>query len=188
MSRLLPAPLRRLGRLLLSRRARQNAVHEWRRRRSGEPALPDRPIRRVLVVCHGNICRSPFAERLLAARRSDLEVRSAGLSTTDGGVADPVAARVALRYGVDLASHATRRLRGEQVEGADLILGMEGYQIAHARRQWPEHAGRMHLLGDFLDMPPHTIEDPWGQSEEAFAGTFDQIQAAVERLAAQLPR
>ena len=74
----LPGWLKRMGRTLLVFRERQNALHEWRRSRGGIHEL-QRAVRRVIVICYGNICRSPFAAEVLARRGPGLEVRSAGL-------------------------------------------------------------------------------------------------------------
>lgn len=83
---------------------------------------------RILVVCTGNICRSPVVERALAAaldeRGIDAVVRSAG---THGGLPnDPVTVRAAAAHGIDLGHHRSRRLTRAIVDhdGADLIITM----------------------------------------------------------------
>jgi low molecular weight protein-tyrosine phosphatase len=175
-----------LARLVRSASARHDAVHEWRRRRRGEPPLPEGRIRRVVVLCHGNICRSPFAEVLLAARVPALEVRSAGLHAGDGNPADPSAIACARRMGVSLAAHRSARVSGELLGWADLILVMQGSHVAALARGWPQVAGRVRLLGDFLAAPPHALPDPWGEADEVFDRVFASVRAAVERLAARI--
>src|SRR6266404_712562 len=110
--------LRSLARLVRSPAARQDARHELRRRLRGEPGLPEGRLNRVLVLCHGNICRSPFAEALLAARVPALEVRSAGLHAGDGNPADPSAIACAERMGVSLAAHRSARVDAERLDDA----------------------------------------------------------------------
>jgi protein-tyrosine phosphatase len=176
---------RSAGRLVLSPEARADALHEWRRRRRGEPALAP-GIGRVVVICHGNICRSPFAAKLLAARAPRLEVRSAGLAAVEGRPAEPAARRLAASFGVDLERHAAHRLEGRDVEWADLILGMEGHHRAAVRSAWPGAARRTHLLGDFLSEAPHRIDDPWGCEDDVFRATFERIDRAVARLTERL--
>ncbi len=181
---MLPEPMsivRTLARLLRSGDAREDLAWEWRRRRAGEPALPAGGVRRIVVLCHGNLCRSPFAAALLAADRC-LDVRSAGVGAGDGEPADPTAARVALRFGIDLAAHRTHRVRAQDAQWADLLLGMEGRHAAALRRAFPEAAPRVRLLGDFLEEAPHRILDPWGQSEAVFEDTFHRIVRATNRL------
>jgi protein-tyrosine phosphatase len=178
--------MRSAGRLVLHPEARADALHEWRRRRRGEPRLEAGTIRRVLVLCHGNICRSPFAAQLLAARLPRLDVRSAGLAAVEGRPAEPAARQVAAVFGVDLGAHAARPLDAGQVDWADLILGMEGHHAAAVRRAWPSAGPKTHLLGDFLAAPPFRIEDPWGLDDAVFRATFERIADAVERLALRL--
>lgn len=186
-ARWLPAWVRGAGRLALSARARSDALHEWRRRSRGAPALEPAAVRRVLVLCHGNICRSPFAGHLLAARVPHLDVRSAGLEALEGRAAEDAACRIALAFGVDLAGHRAHRMDAPDVGWADLILGMEGHHVAGVERAWPPARGKTFLLGDFLPDAPYRIDDPWGRDDAVFQHTFERIELAVDCLAARLP-
>jgi protein-tyrosine phosphatase len=84
----------------------------------------------VLVVCTGNVCRSPIAEgmvRSLFERRlgeSAPVVSSAGTSGWVGSPADPLSVAAARELGVDLSRHRGRRLREEDLEAADLVVTM----------------------------------------------------------------
>jgi len=177
---------RTAARIVLQPELRQDAFHEWRRRLIGEPALPAGPIRKVLVICQGNICRSPFAERRLARHSPQLEVQSAGLRTKPGSPAAPGAIRTARRFGVDLGDHAAQSLEPELLGWADLILGMQGRHSIQLRRSWGIAPDKVRLLGDFLPDPPHAIDDPWGESDDVFGAAFDRIEGAVRRLAVAL--
>jgi protein-tyrosine phosphatase len=144
--------------------------------------MPTGSISNVLVVCHGNLCRSPFAAGLLAARRSDLSVRSAGLAAGDSDPADRAALRVSRQFGVELDAHRTRLLNLEDLGWSDLILCMEGHQAVRIGRTGREYLLKTRLLGDFLPIPPHLIKDPWGCSDEVYVETFERISNALERL------
>jgi protein-tyrosine-phosphatase len=86
----------------------------------------------ILVVCTGNICRSPIAEGLLrdalVARfgRDAPTVSSAGTMGVEGSSATPESVTAAAERGIDIASHRARRLNVEPARDADLILGMAG--------------------------------------------------------------
>jgi protein-tyrosine phosphatase len=181
-ARIVPKWMKRVGRIALSSDARQNALHEWSRNRRGEPQLPPGAIERVLVLCHGNICRSPFAAALLASRRPELQVRSAGFFAKEGSPAEEEARRAARAFGIDLETHAARPIAERDLEWADLILGMEGHHAARIARHWPANLPRTRLIGDYLFESPYAIADPWGQSDEFFRLTFTRISEAVTRL------
>lgn len=172
-------------RLLRSSTARANAVAEARRLVRGEPSLPVPAPRRVLVLCHGNLCRSPFAAALLA-RDPELDVRSGGLGAADGHDADAMAMRVASRFDVDLRPHRTHPVAAADVAWAELVLGMEGSHAVALRRRFPDASPRLRLLGDFLDEAPHRIDDPWGRSDAFFDHTFRRIERAVTLLRRRL--
>lgn len=186
MRSMVPRWLRSLARLARSEAARDDALHELRRRVRGEPQLPAGVSRRLLVLCHGNICRSPFAAALLATRLPAREVRSAGLKAGHGNPADPTAAVCASRLGVSLAAHRSQRVDAELLAWADLILVMQGCHAAAIRREWPQFASRVRLLGDFLPDPPHLLPDPWGEPEPVFDRVFARTVTAVDQLAQRL--
>jgi protein-tyrosine phosphatase len=181
-----PSRLRIIARAIRSSKDRQDLIYELGRRRSGEPILPSGPIRRVMVICQGNICRSPFADLDLAARCSGLEVRSAGLLAREDDPAQPGALRIGAEFGVDLSHHAAHRLNEDDIRWADLIIGMQGWHQASVRKQWPAGTAKMRLLGDFLENAPYAIEDPWGTPDDAFRAVFAKISLANESLARQL--
>ena len=165
---------------------RLNLRYELRRILSGSPTLP-RSVSHVLVICHGNICRSPFAEALLESIHPGLVVKSAGLAASGGDPAQPGALRVAKEFGMDLSDHQSTRLQRSDLEWADLILGMEGRHVTAVKQLMGNRASNVLTVGDFLERSPHLIPDPWGQSDEYFRSVFTQIQVGIKNLCAKLP-
>ena len=105
----------------------------------------------VLIVCTGNICRSPMGEVLLrshlAARGTDARVHSAG-TLAWGGPATGNAGLVMRERGLSLEGHVSRSLTDAMVEGADLVLGMTREHVWRATRAVADAIDRTFLVGE----------------------------------------
>lgn len=162
-----------------------------RRRRAFLAGLRPEPgrQRRLLVLCFGNICRSPFAAALLARRlaavRPDIAVAQAGFLAREGRPSPPTAVEQAAALDVDLSAHASRYASDAELAAADAILMFDGNNIAELARRGLGAGQRVALLGDFLD-PPQEIEDPYGAPAEVFRDVYGRIGAATDALVAAL--
>lgn len=143
----------------------------------------------VLVVCVGNICRSPVGERLLAQRLADagaqVRVGSAGIGALVGHPADATAAEVAAAHGLALDGHSARQFDRALAVAHELILVMEpGHKHAIAA-QVPDVSGRVMLFDQWTGAKG--IADPYRHSRDFHERVFAQIDAAatawVQRLA-----
>ena len=147
--------------------------------------------KRILLVCTGNICRSPLAaallDRALAQRGIDgIEVASAGTGAWDGAPVSEGAYLVGLERGLDLSAHRARLLTRELVEDADLILTM----ARHHRARVDELGGesRVFVLGEYAGREGDEAEvsDPFGGDLEVYRDTCAELEAlldtAVERI------
>ena len=109
----------------------------------------------ILLLCTGNICRSPIAEGLLKRQLEDrgvsgVTVHSAGVSGLEGYPADPEAVRTSAEQGVDISSHRARRVTAKMIESADLVLTMTADQRKKATRLVPGAKERMFTLKEIV--------------------------------------
>ncbi|MEX5213773.1 MAG: hypothetical protein NW703_06370 [Nitrospiraceae bacterium] len=148
------------------------------------------PIRSVLFLCKGNICRSPFAAeyfRLNAEKRGvSMEVRSAGLETTPGKPAHQYARLVAKQQGVSLEAHVTSLLGARWIEDADIIIVMELAQKDRVASLYPKVRDKVVLLGAVSPDCPLEIDDPYSGTIEDFQVCFGHIRKGCEALVARI--
>jgi len=151
-------------------------------------------IKNVLLVCTGNICRSPLAEALLERALQDraiaeVTVTSAGTGAWDGAPASEGAYLVGLERGLDLSGHRARLLTRELVEQADLILTMARHHRARVDELGGE--GRVFVLGEYAGREGNEAEvsDPFGGDLDVYRDTCAELEAlvaaVVERLATE---
>lgn len=144
---------------------------------------------RVLMVCKGNICRSPTAQGCLERHFPEAQVDSAAIR--DWNIGRPPhrqSQAVACARGLDLSRQRARQISPEDFKAFDLILGMDSETMAALEGLRPEgatavlgHLGAYLTPGEITD-----IADPWGLGDAEFEATFDLIDRAVAQLAASL--
>jgi protein-tyrosine-phosphatase len=184
------AKARRVARLLLH--GRDRIAHPLRRRQAQRTLTQMGWPRSVLLVCHGNICRSPYAAAALARRlpvevREWVDVRSAGFI---GPHRQPPteALRVAAQRGLDLSKHFSSLLSSENTREAELVIVMNAAQRRAVIDLFGVEAKRVIVLGD-LDpeaIETRTIRDPIGQSEAVFAASYSRIERCLDGLVSAL--
>lgn len=133
----------------------------------------------ILVVCVGNICRSPVGERALAAGLPGLRVRSAGLQALVGEPADPLTAAAAAAQGVNLKEHVSQQMTSELGAAHDLILVMENAHRIQIATQMPQLSGRTLLFGHWLDSGVD-VPDPFRRPMGVHESTVTLIRKAAD--------
>lgn len=158
----------------------------------------------VLVVCTGNICRSPFAAGALRLLVPGLEVSSAGTGALVGQEMDPPMARQLASRGGDPSGHRARQVEPADLDAA-LVLVMSAGHRHVLLEEAPGAVSRTGLLGAVDTLPPGPLEradvsrwarsapgpgaeiaDPYRRGEEAAAAAASRIWEACEQLAARL--
>ncbi len=153
------------GREIYYRRALHSDPGTANRRRR---AAVDRALTgdTVLFLCHGNICRSPFAARyarqqLQPEGEGDVTVESAGLSDLSGAASPADAQRIAARHGIDLGDYRSEFVDDDLITSANLVLLMDYRNYHDLATRYPSATDRTFLLGIFGGDPQ--IDDPYGR-------------------------
>jgi len=138
-------------------------------------------ISRLIFVCTGNICRSPFADFRARQLIENVGICSAGFHADDGGPADSMAIVISEKYGVDLKPHTTTRFSRYEITPTDLILVKDAYHMSYIRKSRPDLIDQTVLLGSFCKSKefPLMIGDPWSQGEISFNFCYRQIEDAL---------
>lgn len=148
-------------------------------------------LRSVLFVCHGNICRSPYAaaafrRALPISLRAHVHIDSAGF-VGPGRRAPEEAQFVAESHGLDLSAHRSQLLPTDTAATFDLIVVMEPEQLRRIRAIYPTDL-QIIVLGD-LDPQPidtRTIRDPFGQAADIFEASYSRIDRCIDKLVSSL--
>ncbi|MFV5594903.1 low molecular weight protein-tyrosine-phosphatase [Acinetobacter junii] len=133
-------------------------------------------IQNILVVCVGNICRSPMAEYLLKQHHPNIHVESAGISGLVGHPADDKAQLCMLRLNIDMSNHIAKKLNADLIKKADLILVMSNNQQRHLEQTWPFSKGKVFRLGHWQNK---NVSDPYQHDQKFFDDTCELIQQCV---------
>lgn len=133
-------------------------------------------IENILVVCVGNICRSPMAEYFLKQHYPHLNIFSAGISGMIGHSADAKAIQCMAELGIDMSDHIAQKLNSEHLKRADLVLVMSKRQQKHIEQTWTFSKGKVFRLGHWREQD---IADPYQHDQQFFNKTCQLIQRCV---------
>lgn len=133
-------------------------------------------IKTILVVCVGNICRSPMAEYFLKETYPQLTIHSAGIQGLTGHPADEKAMLCMQNLSIDMQSHIAKKLDAQMLKNADLVLVMSQNQLKHIERTWPFAKGKTFRLGHWQQCD---VADPYQHDQAMFDQTCQLIQSCI---------
>ncbi len=142
---------------------------------------------RVLMVCLGNICRSPLAEGILASKSDPghLLVDSAGTAGYHvGNPPDPRSVEIAAAHGIDISRQRCRRFAVADFDNYDYIFAMDRENLAHLRdlARHEEDLKKVSLLLQAAGQPAEEVPDPYYGGADGFAEVFRMIDQATDQL------
>ena len=162
-----------------------HVLHRRRHLEARERLARLQPVRSILVVCHGNICRSPYLEAVLRRELPAVRVISAGLVGPDRPVPENSLTLTAKR-GLDLSTFRSRSLSRVNAREIDLVIVMDSAQKDHLARVHGVSPARIIVAGDLdpLESPTRAIQDPWRESLEVFTAAFDRLDRCAATIVA----
>lgn len=148
-------------------------------------------MKKILFVCHGNICRSPMAEYVMkdlvkkAGLAAQFHIESAATSREEiGNPVYPPARRKLAEHGISCGGHAARQLTKNDYKEFDLLIGMDRANLQNMRRICGgDPDGKIHLLLDYTGHP-RDVADPWYTDD--FEATWQDVMAGCHGLLREL--
>jgi protein-tyrosine phosphatase len=154
----------------------------------------DRPVKRFVFICSGNICRSPFAEHYFREEGTGCEAISLGLDAEPGETPPPHVIEAASRFGIDLSEHRARRFEAELIAEEDLLLLVDLIHLRRLCRSHPDLRGRAWLLPMLDPVSPtagegsrYRIPDPYGADLEKAVARLGRVGRCVKKLTDMSP-
>lgn len=147
---------------------------------------------KILMVCLGNICRSPLAEGVLASKlNDDFQIESAGtISMHEGKQPDKRSIKIAEKHGIDISSQRSRPITKTDLQKFDKIfcMDLEIYKDVISLTSNEEQKQKVSLFLEAAGQHGENIEVPdpyWGDMND-FENIFQMIDKASEKIAKQL--
>lgn len=151
-----------------------------------------KPPRSVLFICKGNICRSPFAERMAKkifknSLNHKIFTDSAGLNVKIQSPSPQEACEAAARFGIMLEDHLSKKIQPEMYSEFDMIVAMEASQYRALIKNCPISKGNIFLLPFFENRKMklrgyerYNIPDPYGSSLDVYNKSFKRIEGCID--------
>ncbi len=151
-------------------------------------------IKSILIVCTGNICRSPMGEgvlrhRLAQAKLSHIRINSAGTSGWDNHKPTSEAIQACSEIGIDISSLRSTPISEPIIRSADLSVAMERHHVSEMVKFYNAPAEKLFLLGDFhTKRPGMEIEDPYGKPISCYRKILKIICQCADGLTDKLKK
>ena len=139
----------------------------------------------ILILCHGNIIRSPYTERVMAralGAATGVTIRSAGLHAVEGTLSPVAPVLAADAFQVDLRGHSASVVTPDAVAAADVIFVMDVPQLAAMHRRFAAARHKTFLLSCLAPDTPLEVRDPVMGGQAICQNCFDHINRAVRPL------
>jgi len=143
---------------------------------------------KILMVCLGNICRSPLAEGILAhkIKQLDIEVDSAGTAAYHVGKSpDKRSIEIANKYNINLENQRARQFSRSDFDKFDIIYAMDTNNLAHLISLSETKKERQKIRLILNEINPNACEsvpDPYYSGKDGFQNTYNMLNEACDKI------
>ena len=137
-------------------------------------------VERLVFVCRGNVCRSPYAESV--AKSLGIPAISCGVDVSRSAPAETLAVRAALHRGYDLSGHMSTSIYDVAIKSTDCLVAMDTTHLSVSRRMVDELGCQVTLIGQWKEPQVAEIGDPYGKSLSVYCSCFVEIEKALTGL------
>jgi protein-tyrosine-phosphatase len=152
-----------------------------------QPRYFQHSLKKILFVCEGNICRSPFAEHYWNGRIKELSLAgpkaiSAGFNKRTGRKTPPWITAVVKEYSIDLDNHRSCKLTRDIIDSADAIFIMHRNNYRDLLSEFPGAECKVYYLGLFADNGKIEIDDPYNKDKDDAQRCYKQLVRSLDGL------
>jgi protein-tyrosine phosphatase len=160
----------------------------WHARKNSKEALKDRGGNNILVICYGNIYRSPLAEFLLKSRCSSNKytIKSVGFHKKDNRPCETEYLKILQKHGYDLSEHRSSIIQKSDTSWADIIIIMDRYNWDLLTRLDPDCENKIIWIGAFSINKSIEVSDPYGKDYMFTESVIARIQESISEICAEM--
>jgi protein-tyrosine-phosphatase len=142
------------------------------------------PIHRVLVLCYGNIYRSPLVAHLMdeKSQLEDLQIRSAGFYDKTGRSCVDEYQQLLMHRGYDLSAHRSSRITQQDIQWAELIVIMDRKNWDRLYEMNAQALRKTVWIGGFSEHDSVEVADPYGRDERETQQVIDQLERHTQEI------
>ncbi|MFL5500080.1 MAG: hypothetical protein ACJ79Q_02500 [Gemmatimonadaceae bacterium] len=172
------------------RRARvtyDRALHPSRHASVRRKLAKNVPPKRILVLCYGNVCRSPYLQAALQRELPEVQVMSAGFIGAGRSV-PPIALELGRKRGFELATHRSTLVTPAAIRDADVVVVMDAEQARRVAGSFPITLDKIVIAPDLAPKfaGVRAIRDPMNQPVNVFISAFDHLDRCAATLVGAL--
>ncbi|MEW8085143.1 MAG: hypothetical protein AB2652_00630 [Candidatus Thiodiazotropha endolucinida] len=169
-------------------RRAQHIIILMRARKKSRESISKREGNNILVLCYGNIYRSPLAENLLKKYFSSetYNIMSAGFHKKENRTCEPEYLQILEEYGYDLYEHRSKNVKPSDLKWADIILIMDRYNLDMLKKMDSDCISKTIWIGAFSKRKSVEVQDPYDKGYDFTRDVISDIELCIKDISLEL--